>query len=570
MSEATSRPTLARSLLLFGLLFLVALLPRLYSAQTLGWHWDHPGSFNLVNFDEGGSCRAALQGFDYTGFVGYQTIVVASLLGNPPPPDVAGDERAVKAYCHSPQHLLVARSYSAVTGAMTVVLTAALGLLLVPHLPAVGWTAGALLALSGFHLSESHSGTADVPSVFFIYLFVLIVVLAVARRSGPLLVMSPAFMLFAIWAKYWVFAALAYLACLPSRMWDYASAGLSRWQVIALPVAAAILFGLMSISDFRDGGYYPALALFYLLVPWRRIRRPMILFWLLVPPAVYVMSEIDVVTRFTLSGAEGRFGSGYAAIGWHKWPRNLLNLPLLLLVALGLPALALLPLGVRALLRGEGAVRPWCVMLPFFAFLLFMAFVSPITYYRHYLPLVPLAAILAAWGLHASGAGARRWAVLLFLAWPAALAWDLVSDYHHDPRIALRQWYAEHRDEHIFYSYYVNPPAGRNALFWPEYAAGDAAQLRSGHYVVLSENWYDTAYANELNGPLVHDLQRLVKTKPAYATFYRQALAGKHPLLAPVKTLSVNSFMPELLLHRYLYGNFQLFVGDIHILRIER
>ena len=41
-------------------LFILALLPRLYSALTVGWGWDHPGSFSLVNFDEAGSCRAAL------------------------------------------------------------------------------------------------------------------------------------------------------------------------------------------------------------------------------------------------------------------------------------------------------------------------------------------------------------------------------------------------------------------------------------------------------------------------------------------------------------------------------
>ena len=42
-----------------GFMFLLALLPRLYSALTLGWDWDAPGSFTLINFDEAGSCRAA-------------------------------------------------------------------------------------------------------------------------------------------------------------------------------------------------------------------------------------------------------------------------------------------------------------------------------------------------------------------------------------------------------------------------------------------------------------------------------------------------------------------------------
>ena len=71
--------------LLLGL-FLVALLPRLYSAQSVGWNWDSPGSFTLVNFDEAGSCRAALGGFDYSTFIGRQTIAIATMLGDAPDP----------------------------------------------------------------------------------------------------------------------------------------------------------------------------------------------------------------------------------------------------------------------------------------------------------------------------------------------------------------------------------------------------------------------------------------------------------------------------------------------------
>ncbi len=59
--------------------------PRLYSAQTIGWHWDSPGSFTLINFDEAGSCRAALEGFDYTPFIGQQTIAISEMMGNPVP-----------------------------------------------------------------------------------------------------------------------------------------------------------------------------------------------------------------------------------------------------------------------------------------------------------------------------------------------------------------------------------------------------------------------------------------------------------------------------------------------------
>ncbi|RLA47136.1 MAG: hypothetical protein DRQ97_06375, partial [Gammaproteobacteria bacterium] len=110
-------------------MFLLALLPRLYSAQSLGWHWDFPGSFTLVNFDEAGSCRAALEGFDYSTFVGRQTIAIADVLGRGPESDIIGNRAAVKAYCHNANHILIARTYSAVTGALTVVLVAVIALL---------------------------------------------------------------------------------------------------------------------------------------------------------------------------------------------------------------------------------------------------------------------------------------------------------------------------------------------------------------------------------------------------------------------------------------------------------
>jgi 4-amino-4-deoxy-L-arabinose transferase-like glycosyltransferase len=568
MNDAITALRRPRTVAWLILLFLVALLPRGYSAQQVGWHWDHPGSFTLVNFDEAGSCRAALHGFDYTPFVGHQTIALATLLGHAPPAGILGNERAVKAYCHSPAHIRVARSYAAVAGALTVVLTAVLGFLLVPGAPAVGWTAAALLALSGVHIGQSFSGTVDAPSTFFIYLFLTVLAVAVTRGSRLRLAASVPLAVLAVWTKYWVFALLAYLALLPARAWHYLSHGLTLQHRVLMVLGAAALFGLMSNLEFRTQGAYVVFALWYALVPWGRIKRPMAVVWLLVPPLIYALGQVDVIERFTMGSAEGRFGTGYAAIGWHKWPRNFLNLPLYLLVSLGIPACLCLIHGVRLLLRGQGAVRAWCCLLPLLAFALFMVFVSPITYYRHYLPLLPVAAILSAWGFCALAGHTRRGLLALFLLWPALLAVDLVVDYHQDPRIALRQWSAQHPDAAVFSSFYVNPPPGRYHLFHPEYAAGDAPALRQGDYLVLSESWYDTAFASELNGPFVHEPARLVKTTPAYAAFYRTAIAGQHPLLQPLLTLPVHSFMPELLFHRSVYGNVQLFVGDLRIFEI--
>ncbi|MEP1593620.1 MAG: hypothetical protein ABJK20_03575, partial [Halieaceae bacterium] len=487
----------------FAMLFLLALLPRLYSAQTVGWDWDAPGSFTLVNYDEAGSCRAALQGFEYSTFIGRQTITIASVLGAGPTPDIIGDAAAVKQYCHSPQHILVARTYSAVLGALTVIVLAALSLSALPGEPKVALTAGVLLAFSGFHISESHSGTVDAASIFFIYSFLTWMVWCVRRQWSVALALSPLLLVAAVWTKYWVFAVFAYLAFVPRALWQFVSDGIEVRRLVVVALAICVVFGLVTNSDFQQARLYPLLALFYLVVPWQSIRRPMIAFWLLLPLLAFALTQIPLFAAYTTGSIESRFGAGYGAIGWHKWLRNLINVPVVLLVGLGLPACLFLPAGLRAITNDENNVRVWLCLLPVLFFALFMAFLAPVTYSRHYLALIPLAALLAAIGFWRSGWSSRPLIVVLFFLWPALLAIDIELDYHRDPRIALRQWYEENQPERVFHSFYVNPPAGRTAhrLFSPEFARGDAATLRQAQYLILSENWYDTAFANELNGP---------------------------------------------------------------------
>ena len=297
----------------------------------------------------------------------------------------------------------------------------------------------------------------------------------------------------------------------------------------------------------------------------------MMAFWLLLPLLAYGLTQIELFAAYTTGGTAGRFGTGYGAIGWNKWLRNIINVPVVLVVGLGLPACLFLPTGVRAAIAERGTVRLWLCLLPLLVFALFMAFLAPVTYYRHYLALIPVAALLAALGFWRSAVWAGRPLVLsLFLLWPALLAVDIELDYHRDPRIALRQWYEDKQPERVFHSFYVNPPAqgAAHQLFRPEYASGDAAVLRQAQYLILSENWYDTAIANELNGPLTGNLDRLIKTRPDYALFYRQALSGSHPNLQIEQAMDVRNFMPELVLHKIFYGTFQTFVGDIKILRI--
>ena len=554
-----------RSALILAALFLLALLPRLYSAQTVGWSWDFPGSFTLVNFDEGGSCRAALKGFDYSTFVGHQTIAIATALGSPPQKGIEGEHRAVKNYCHSKEHIQVARVYSAVAGSLTVVLIGILGLLLAPSKPQVAWTAAGILALSGFHVSESHSGTVDAPSVFFIYAFLTLMVFAVGRSSRRGIVVSPLLLVFAIWTKYWVFAAAAYLALGSARLWENLTRGLSPTRIIVLLVASVVLFALTTNAGFREAGLYPVLALYYLLVPWRRASRAAIVLFAAMPAIAYSLVQVELIAQYTIGG------NTYSVIGWNKLLRNPVNIVSVLVVGLGLPACLFMPVGIKAIFQDETYRRGWVCLAPLVVFFAFMMFISPVTYYRHYLPLIPAAALVAAIGLWSTDWSFRRWFLVLFFVWPSLLMIDMEMDFHRDPRIALRQWYAEHSGEKVFASYYVNPPGramSHTRLFSPDYSFGDSPPLRRADYLILSENWYDTAFANELNGPYVANLERLVKTRPEYVNFYRDALAGRHPNLQLERVLDVDNFMPELVLHRWFYGTFQMFVGDIKIFRV--
>ena len=394
---------------------------------------------------------------------------------------------------------------------------------------------------------------------------------SIRQRHTFGLALSPLFLLFAVWTKYWVFAIFAYLSLLPHVGWQWLSAGFSRWRMVLLVLSMSVWLAAITNVDFPRLALALPLAIYGLVVPWRQLDWPQRMLWILLPAALWALTRVDLINAYTTSGEGGRFGSGYAAIGANKWLRNLVNVPAVVVVGIGLPATLFIGLGVKKMLGDVERARLWLCLLPILAFLLFMAFLAPVTYYRHYLPLIPAACLLAAVGLHATSLGRRSWFVALFMLWPALLALDLVSDYHRDPRLALRPWFAEHPQAAVFTSFYVSPPPGtRTALFRPEFAQGDGATLKQADYLILSENWYDTAYANELNGPRVNDLEKLIKTTPEYTRFYRQALAGQHPLLLPSAEMNLRHFMPELMLHRHWYGSFQLFVGDLRIFRVSK
>jgi hypothetical protein len=519
------------ALILVGF-FALSLAPRLYGGLTFGADLDGPGTFRIVNYDEGGSCRAILGDFTYPTFVGRQVVAIASLLGYGPPDWAFGGQRA-KAYCQSRPLIVIQRAYSAVTGALTVVLVGFLALMMWPSRPQIAWTACALLGFSNFHVAHSHSGTVDAPQVFFIYLFTVVLLWGlVSEKKWPLL-LSPFFLAGAVWTKWYVFAVFAYAAFLPKLS--------SKQQ--ALRYAAGLLVALVTVV---------------LLIGWEDIsadflRRSPNLIW---------------------GNETGRFGTGYGNIGtWRRWIRNGVNLPLVHIMGFGLPACFFLWSGLKQALSDRENRRLWLAFAPAVAFGLYMLVLGPVTYYRHYLPLFPAVALLAACGLWHSRWSSRKPFLVLFFLYPLLLTADSQYNYRFDPRRELRPWSATRQDQRVYFTYYVVPPGNLSSLklFNPDgYIRYGERYLSAADYLILSENWYDTSYPNELNGPIAWNPKWLIKTKPAYVTMYRRILSGRDANLELEAEFNLTHIMPEFLVHRLFYGSFQLFIGDLKIYRIVR
>ena len=510
-------------------IFVVSLCLRLYGGLTFGFDLDGPGTFKVINFDEGGSCRAVQGGFSYPVFIGHQVVALASMAGRPPA-DTDTGARAGKRYCQSEELILIQRGYSATAGALTVVLTAMLALMMWPWRPQIAWTVAALLGLSNFHIAQSHWGTADAPQVFFIVLLTAVITYGlVSGKRWPFL-LSPLFLIAAIWAKLYAFAIFAYAFVLDRLDLRHSWKRHLTWLV-------------------------PAALLGALLVLWNLDR---------LEPAF---------RRFIWGGESSRFGSGYAAIGtWRRWIRNAVNLPLVHIVGLGLPAAVFAVLGLRRAIGQTGDRLLWLVHAPAAAYVLHMLLLGPATYYRYYLPLFPTVALLSAYGFWQSRWARRKLWVWLFCLYPLLLTVDSEAVYRNDPRRRLGAWFEEHGRPAFYHSFYVSPPrtARRTALFdMDRYLRGGAAYLGAAGYVILSENWYDTAFANELNGPISWKTDWLIKTKPDHAEAYRRILSGRDPRLRLETEYDVRHFTLEFLLHRRFYGTFQLFVGDLKIFEVR-
>ena len=552
--------------------FLLALAVRLPAALDYGRDWYSSGSFTLVNFDEGGSCRAALNAFSYSTFVGHQTIALTGLRGEKPPSTADSDARKARAFCHGEAHITTARIYSAVLGAATAVVLVMLGWQLFPGQRSVALVAGAMLALSGWHASESIMGTVDAPSTFFIYLFFLVALWA-SNSGGWRWGVALLALVASVWTKFWVFAVLSLLYFLPPNLWQTLLHGVSARRMLFLLIAYGALFGLVSNTATPTFLIWSAPLIFYALVPWRAMSTTGRMAALLLPWLAPLLMEVNLFSAYTSAGLTGRFGTDYGAIGEHKWLRNILNVPLVLLVGLSLPGLPLMALGVRSLASRLHWEQRYLLLLPLLAFLLYMVFLAPVTYYRHYLPLLPMACLFAAVGLSTLKPSLRKSAAILLLLWQGLLCADLLHDYTADPRRELPQWYADNEPQRVLASYYAVPPPApvqSSRLFRVSDVIRNGGRIPPADTLILSENWYDTAFANELNGPLVYDPGKLIKTTPEAVSFYRTALSDQHPQLTKVAHFSAPTFMPELLFHKRVYGSFTQFVGDTVVFRVAQ
>jgi hypothetical protein len=516
-------------LILFAF-FALSLVPRLYGGLTFGADLDGPGTFTTINYDEAGGCRAVLGRFVYPSFIGHQTLAIAKLLGqSPPAPPI--NNRQARGYCYSRPLTVIHRSYSAVTGALTVVLVGLLALMMWPARPQIAWTACTLLGFSNLHVAQSHWGTADAPQVFFIYLFTTVLVYGLVSEKRWPLFLSPLFLIGAVWAKWYVFAVCAYVAILPQL-------DLKRnWWKYALGLAVVVALAVRAIG-------------------WGEIT--------------------DVITRrsYLLWGNEtGRFGTSYGNIGtWRRWIRNATNLPIVHIVGLGLPACLFVWNGLKHAWSERANRLAWLAHAPALAYVAYMLVLGTVTYYRHYLPLFPTVCLLAALGLWESRWSTSKLFLAFFLLYPILLTVDSEYSYRADPRRELRSWYAaQGGDPRTYFTYYTQPPrSARNASLFniDGYLRYGARYLDAKDYLILSENWYDTSYPNEMNGPIAWKAEWLIKTKPEYVVAYRRILSGQDPKLEPETEFNLNHFMPEFLVHRFFYGSFQLFVGDIKIYRI--
>ncbi|MCH7753081.1 MAG: hypothetical protein IH898_13135 [Planctomycetes bacterium] len=526
-------------------IFAVALAIRLYGVFQFGFGYDGPDSFLVINYDEAGGCRALLGGRKYNTFVGYQILFIQKLMGEGPQPEHEGEGNWRK-FCHSRASLVVHRVYSAVTGALTVVLLGVLALLMWPDRPQIAWTACALLGLSNMHVAHSHFGTVDAPQLFFIGLLTVALGYAIVfERRWPLWI-SPLLLIAAIWTKSNVFTVFAFVPMLPDlKLGKY-------WKEYTMALVG----------------------LFFL--------------WSLIGGQETIVSVVNQRSGLLWGGETSRFGTGYGHIGtWRRWIRNGINLPVVHIVGISLPAFLAAVYGLKKAFKTRSEKpaewRLWLLQTPAVGYFFYMLLIAPPTYYRYYLPLFPTVALLAAYGFWESRWASNKVLVALFLLYPALLTLDSEYNYANDPRNKVASWLdstPNGRKTKIMATYYSGLPYGVRFIpfsYMPQ-VASDALDkykihgadfLKTAEYLILNESWYDTAFSSELNGPFGWNPEWAIKTTPLAARTYRRILAGEEPALELERAITLKHFTPEMLVHRWCYGSFPMFVSDLMIYRVK-
>ena len=539
-----------------GLIFAICLAIRVHGVFTMGFGYDGPDSFRVVNYDEAGGCRALLGGRKYNTFVAYQIQFIQKLMGEAPQPNHYVTSRKTtnnwRAYCHSRASIVVHRVYSAVTGSLTVVLLGVLALLLWPQRPQIAWTACALLGFSNLHVAHSsHFGTVDAPQLFFMGLLTTALAYAIVSQKKWPLWISPLLLIAAVWTKWNVFMVFAFVPLLPDlklrKYWGIYAAAL-----VALTVLFVLVVGIEAVEDTIGAK---------LVYAWG-------------------------------NDTSENFGTGYGHIGtWRRWVRNGINLPLVHIVGISLLAFLAAVYGLRRACQSRKenptAWRLWLLQTPALAYLLYMFLIAPPTYYRYYLPLFPTVALLAAYGFWESRFSKSKVAVALFVLYPALLTVDSEYNYANDPRKQIAPWLdslPKGRNTPILATFYSGLPPGMphqpfqvQAPFHPRvtdnlerYEKYGEKFLQSFDYVILNESWYDTAFSNEMNGPFGWNPEWCIKTTAYSVRAYRKILAGEEPALELEHAFTLKHFTPEMLVHRYFYGSFPLFASDLMIYRVKQ
>jgi hypothetical protein len=246
------------------------------------------------------------------------------------------------------------------------------------------------------------------------------------------------------------------------------------------------------------------------------------------------------------------------------------NLPVVHIVGLGLPACIFAWHGLRRAIAEREQHVLWLTHGAAIAFAIYMVVLGPVTYYRHYLPLLPTVALLSAYGLWETRWSKNKLVLGVFCLYPLLLTVDSERNYAQDPRRQLTAWAEEKGNPRVLSTFYVSPPKSLKSRIFnaDQYLAQGQQYLQQAQYVVLSENWYDTAFTNELTGPFSSNPEWAIRTKPEYVVMYRHMLANIDPNLELEAEFDMQHFMPEFLIHRRFYGPFQRFIGDVKVLKV--